>query len=136
MPVKIKKPTKTVEKRRKDGSLRKRVIKTSTPTRKTRDVQKQNKAGDKVTVKTKTTSPTASKHKRTITTKAKLSNFKGTDDYKVVKAKVKRKLGGKTYGKSKAKGPAGASALLKSSGRRTGGGLRGYARPKTGRRTT
>lgn len=123
----------TREVRRKDGSLKKRVTRTSSTTstgiprtKKTKDVKKVSRSGNKVTVKNKTKlgSNGAGQVKRTTRSKVTLSNKKGTDDMQLRKVKVVKRAGGKKIEKSKSTGNSGSSAILKTI--RNGGGMRGY----------
>tara|TARA_R110000796_G_scaffold83307_4_gene182374 strand:- start:1 stop:546 length:546 start_codon:yes stop_codon:yes gene_type:complete len=150
--------TKTRTRTRKGGSLAKSVTKTVTPSKGsggktvTRDVQKHSKAGDKVTLKNRTTqSPEYGfQRKRTTVVKAKLSNRKGKDDYHLTSASVKEKASTKMKGEGKGRmvttekargtGNKTASNILGGLRGKSRSGastkLRGYTRPTKGKRST
>ena len=138
--------TTTRTRTRKDGSLAKRVIKKVTPSpefftgkKVTRDVQKQSRGGDKVTIKNKTTQYTNMPGLLTRTTKvkAKYSSQKGKENMLATSASVKKKAGRHTISKSRVRGIPGNSEALSliSSGTSRTGGIRNKTTPKKGRYT-
>ena len=83
---------------------------------KTKTVQKMNKGKSKGTVKVKSTKTGG----RVTKTKTKISNFKGTDDYKITKQKQTKKI----------KGVRGSKSTQKNSGGSIGGVESGFKDPR------
>lgn len=128
-PAKMLKPA-AMKLMKKDSPAKKRtVIKgKDAQGRKTKDVIRVSRSGNKVTVKNKTKGDTyvgkPGRGKTTTRSRVVLSNDKGRDDFKLKKGKTstRSKSGGTT--KSRAKGANATSNMLK------GKGMRNYKDPR------
>ena len=102
--------------------------------KRTKDVQRTSRDGSRVVVKNKTVVPKSGKgffnQKTKKKSKVVLSNSKGTDDYKYVKAKTSSKIGPKMKNKSKAKAKGNSNVAKIVSG------IRNYKRPTGRKRST